>query len=349
MSAIFTSDNQSPIAPQILDAIIRANSGKSPSYGADAITQRLQSQFSAVFEKELLVFPVTTGTAANALALAMLSPPWGTIFCHQEAHIATDECGAPEFFTSGAKLHLLAGEHGRLTPEILSRRLRDTNPGDQHQTQPAVLSLSQVTEAGTIYTPAEIAALTAIARQHRLYVHMDGARIANALVSLNCSPADMTWRAGVDVLSFGATKNGALAAEAVLFFNPALSENFVFRRKRAGHLVSKMRFLSAQLEAYLENGLWLQLAANANAQAARLDGGLRAIPKVEILHPVQANEIFVRIPPAMIQPLRDQGFGFHVWGHEDEGVIRLVTGFDTMPDEVDAFIAAVRAVSGGAG
>jgi len=344
MSANFTSDNQAPVAPQIMAAIMKANAGRAPSYGADAITARLQPLFAACFETDLLVFPVATGTAANALALAMLTPPWGTIFCHQESHIATDECGAPEFFTSGAKLQLLPGDHGKLTPEILSRCLRDTSPGDQHQTQPAVLSLSQVTEAGTVYRPDEIAALAAIARQHKLYVHMDGARIANAITSLKCSPADITWRAGIDVLSFGATKNGALAAEAVLFFNPALSENFVFRRKRAGHLVSKMRFLSVQLEAYLENGLWLQLAANANAQAKRLAEGLHAISSVEILHMVQANEIFARIPAAMIRALREQGFGFHVWGRDDEGVIRLVTAFDTKPDEVDMFIHAVRAL-----
>jgi len=344
MSANFTSDNQAPVAPQIMAALLKANEGRAPSYGADAITARLQPLFAKCFETDLRVFPVTTGTAANALALAMLTPPWGTIFCHQESHIATDECGAPEFFTSGAKLQLLPGDHGKLTPEILSRCLRDTSPGDQHQTQPAVLSLSQVTEAGTVYRPDEIAALAAIARQHKLYVHMDGARIANAITSLKCSPADITWRAGIDVLSFGATKNGALAAEAVLFFNPALSENFVFRRKRAGHLVSKMRFLSVQLEAYLENGLWLQLAANANAQAKRLAEGLHAISSVEILHMVQANEIFARIPAAMIRALREQGFGFHVWGRDDEGVIRLVTAFDTKPDEVDMFIHAVRAL-----
>ncbi len=345
MSGIFTSDNQAPVAPQIMAAILKANEGRAPSYGADDITARLQPLFTKVFETDLRVFPVTTGTAANALALAMLTPPWGTIFCHHESHIATDECGAPEFHTSGAKLYLLPGDHGRLTPEILSRCLRDNPPGDQHQTQAAVISLSQVTEAGTVYRPDEIAALTSIARRHKLYVHMDGARFANAVASLNCSPADLSWRAGVDVLSFGATKNGALAAEAVLFFNPALSENFLFRRKRAGHLVSKMRFLSAQLEAYVENGLWLELASNANAQATRLADGLHTISNVEILHPVQANEIFARIPPEMIRPLRDQGFGFHVWGREEEGIIRLVTAFDTKLGEADQFIRAVRALS----
>ncbi len=344
MSANFTSDNQAPVAPEIMAAIIKANEGRAPSYGADAITARLQPLFAKVFESDVRIFPVTTGTAANALALAMLTPPWGAIFCHQESHIATDECGAPEFHTSGARLHLLPGDHGKLAPETVSRALAEISPGNQHQSQPAVISLSQVTEAGTVYSPEEIAALTAIARRHKLYVHMDGARIANAITSLKCAPADITWRAGIDVLSFGATKNGALAAEAVLFFNPALSDNFVFRRKRAGHLVSKMRFLSAQLEAYLENGLWLELAANANAQAARLADGMRGVSSVEILHPVHANEIFVRIPPAMIKPLRDQGFGFHVWEREEEGIIRLVCAFDTKPDEVERFIHAVRAL-----
>ncbi|CAM9301558.1 unnamed protein product [Phaeothamnion confervicola] len=344
MSANFTSDNQAPVAPEIMAAIVQANTGRAASYGADDITKRLNAQFSAVFETDVTVFPVVTGTAANALALAMLCPPWGTIFCHQDAHIATDECGAPEFFTAGAKLHLIAGAHGCLDADGLVRVLEDINPGDQHQTQPAILSLTQATEAGTIYRPDAIAALCAVAKRHNLFVHMDGARFANAVVAAGCSPADMTWRAGVDVLSFGATKNGALAAEAVLFFNPALAENFLYRRKRAGHLVSKMRFLSAQLEAYLEDGLWLKLAANANRQAAALADGLRNIAAVEILHPVEANELFVRIPAAMIKPLRDRGFGFHVWGREDEGIIRLVCAFDTKPDEVDRFTAAIRAL-----
>lgn len=342
MSAIFTSDNQAPVAVEIMEAILRANTGKASSYGADEITRRLQHTFSEVFETGVRVFPVATGTAANALALAMLTPPWGTVFCHEEAHITTDECGAPEFFTAGAKLKPLPGAHGRLTPQVLADCLRDNQPGDQHQTQPAVLSLTEATEAGTVYGPQAIAELTAIAREHRLYVHMDGARFANAAASLNCTPADLTWRAGVDVLSLGATKNGALAAEAVVFFRPELAENFQYRRKRAGHLVSKMRYISAQLEAYLENGLWLELAANANRQARRLAEGLAAISTVEILHPVEANEIFARIPADVIEALRARGFGFHVWGRQEEGIIRLVCAFDTSPGEADQFAAAVR-------
>lgn len=346
MSANFTSDNQSPVAAQIMEAILRANSGKAASYGADEITRRLQDKFSEVFETGVRVFPVATGTAANALALAMLTPPWGTVFCHEEAHITSDECGAPEFFTSGAKLKPLPGAHGRLTPQILSDCLRDIQPGDQHQTQPAVLSLTQATEAGTVYAPQAIAELSAIARAHRLYVHMDGARFANAVASLNCVPADLTWRAGVDALSFGATKNGALAAEAVVFFRPELAENFLYRRKRAGHLVSKMRYISAQLEAYLEKGLWLELAANANRQARRLAEGLKTISGVEILHPVEANEIFARISADAIFALRERGFGFHVWGRQEEGIIRLVSAFDTTPGEADLFTAALRECAG---
>lgn len=345
MSADFTSDNRAPVAPQIMAAIVKANEGRMASYGGDAITAGLQSCFAQIFETDLRIFPVVTGTAANALALAMLTPPWGTIFCHQDAHIANDECGAPEFFTSGSKLQLIQGPHGRLHTDEFVRFLNDIQPGDQHQTQPAVLSLTQVTEAGTVYRPEDIASLSAVARRHGLYVHMDGARFANAVVSQNCSPADMTWRAGVDVLSFGATKNGALAAEAVVFFNPALAENFLYRRKRSGHLVSKMRFLSAQLEAYLENGLWLELAAKANQAARRLAEGLDALAPVEILHPVEANEIFARIPPPMIRALRERGFGFHVWGREDEGIIRLVCAFDTKPEEVEQFLNAVRDLS----
>ena len=289
------------------------------------------------------MFPVVTGTAANALALSAMTPPWGTIFCHLEAHIATDECGAPEFHTSGAKLQLIAGEHGRISAGELARCLAGIQPGDQHQTQPSVLSITQVTEAGTIYRPEELAELSAIARRHGLYVHMDGARFANAVVAAKCSPADLTWRAGVDVLSFGATKNGALAAEAVVFFNTGLAENFLYRRKRAGHLVSKMRFLSAQLDAYLQDGLWLELAAYANLQAQRLAKGLQGIGSVEILHPVEANELFVRMPAVMIRDLRARGFGFHVWGAEAEGIVRLVTAFDTPVSDVDAFIPACTA------
>ncbi len=228
----FASDNVTGASPEILAALAAANQGAAMPYGADAITRRLEQRFADLFEHEVAVFPVATGTAANALALACLTPAFGAIYCHEEAHIATDECGAPEFFTGGAKLVTCPGEHGKLVPEALAPRI--AGAGIVHNVQPAVVSITQETEAGTVYQPAEIAALSALARAHGLALHMDGARFANAVVSLGCAPADITWRAGVDALSFGATKNGALAAEAVVFFDPKRAASFGFRRKRGG-------------------------------------------------------------------------------------------------------------------
>src|SRR6185312_1799022 len=247
------------------------------------------------------VFPVATGTAANALALAALTPPWGAIYCHEAAHIQSDECGAPEFFAAGAKLLPLAGEDAKLMPATVEAALLER--GVVHHVQPSALSISQATEAGTLYRPAEIAALGALARRHGLALHMDGARFANAVAALGCAPADLTWRAGVDALSFGATKNGALAAEAVIFFDPAKAADLAYRRKRAGHLFSKMRFLSAQLDAYLADGLWLRNARHANAMAARLGQGLARLPGARLVHPVEANEVFVELAEASIAAL----------------------------------------------
>jgi len=330
----FASDNVSGVAPEIIAAIDAANRGPAMPYGADEITRRLEQRFADVFEHEVAVFPVPTGTAANSLALASLSPPWGAIYCHEEAHIATDECGAPEFFTGGAKLITCPGEHGKLTPEVLSERI--AGAGVVHNVQPAVVSVAQETEAGTVYRPEEIASLSAVARRHGLALHMDGARFANAVVSLGCPPAAVTWRAGVDVLSFGATKNGAMAAEAVVFFDPAKAAELGFRRKRSGHLLSKQRFVSVQLEAYLSADLWLRNARHANAMAAKLGAGLGALPGARLVHPIDANEIFVALPEAAIDRLAAAGFGFYRWG--DAPVLRLVTAFDTDPAAVDAFV-----------
>jgi threonine aldolase len=330
----FASDNVTGIAPEILAAIEAANRGPAMPYGADEVTRRLEQLFAAVFEHAVAVFPVATGTAANSLALACLTPPWGAIYCHEEAHIATDECGAPEFFTAGAKLVTCPGEHGKLTPETLAGRL--AGAGVVHNVQPAVVSITQETEAGTVYRSEEVAALSALARQHGLALHMDGARFANAVAGLGCSPAAVTWRAGVDVLSFGATKNGALAAEAVVFFDPAKAETLGFRRKRAGHLLSKQRFVSAQLEAYLTGDLWLRNARHANAMAARLGAGLGRLPGARLLHPVEANEVFIELPEVAIDRLAVTGFGFYRWG--DAPVLRLVTAFDTDPAAVDSLL-----------
>jgi threonine aldolase len=339
----FRSDNVAGVAPEILAAIAAANAGTAPSYGADAITERLAGRFAAVFEHEVRVFPVATGTAANALALASLAPAWGAIYCHEAAHVQTDECGAPEFFTGGAKLLPLAGADGKLRPAAVAAAL--TEPGVVHHAQPAAISISEATEAGTLYRPAEVAALGALARERGLALHMDGARFANAVAALGCRPADLTWRAGVDVLSFGATKNGALAAEAVVFFDAARAESFAYRRKRGGHLLSKMRYFSAQLDAYLADELWLRLAAAANQRAARLAEGLAAIAGARLRHPVEANEIFVELPLPVIAALEAAGVGFYRWDGPNSACLRLVTAFDTAAQDVEAAIAIARAAA----
>lgn len=335
----FRSDNVTGIAPEILAAITAANAGTAPSYGEDAITRRLEQRFAELFERPVAVFPVATGTAANALALAALSPPWGAVYSHDEAHVAIDECGAPEFY-AGAKLIGVPGRDGKIEPAAIGARLTDA--GFVHQVQPAAISLSQATEAGTLYTTTEVASIGAFARRHGMRLHMDGARFANAVAALGCTPADLTWRAGVDALSFGATKNGALAAEAVIFFDPDLARDFGYRRKRGGHLLSKMRFLSAQLEAYLADDLWLRNARHANAMAARLAAGLAALPGARLSHPVEANEVFAELPVEVIAGLERAGFGFYRWDGESGRQLRLVAAFDTRREDVDALIAAAR-------
>ena len=338
----FTSDNSYGAAPQILDALIAVSSGAALAYGEDAISTRLALRFSEIFAREVAVFPVVTGTAANCLAFAALVPPHGAILCHEAAHIEVDECGAPEFFTHGAKLIRIAGEGGKLTPAALAVTLARFRPGDVHQVQPAVVSITQATEAGTVYRPDEILALARVAHDRGMRLHMDGARFANAVAYLDCPAAELTWRAGVDVLSFGATKGGAFAAEAVVFFDPIMAGDFVYRRKKAGHLLSKMRFISAQLDAYLADGLWLTLAARANALARKLAEGLARIPGGALVYPVEANEVFVRLPNADVARLRDAGAKFYDWEPPDDGktMIRLVTSFATEEKDVELLLAA---------
>jgi threonine aldolase len=336
----FRSDNISGAAPEILEAVVRANDGTASAYGEDDWTVRAERRLQEVFETDCRAVPIVTGTAANALSLALLSPPYGTVFCHEEAHIQVDEAGAVEFYTGGAKLIPLAGDHGKLAAGTLSEALR-LHP-DRGRTVPAALSLTQITEAGTLYGIDEVAALSEIARARGMGVHMDGARFANALVTLGCSPAEATWKAGVDVLSFGATKNGALVAEALVTFRPELTETLFYRRLRGGHVLSKMRFLSVQLEAYLANDLWLRLAARANAMARRLAEGLAGVRGVELLHPVEGNEVFCRLPAGLERDLRDQGFRFHPSGPPGAGEVRLVCAFDRTEGEVDALVAAAR-------
>ena len=304
----FASDNTQPAAPEVMAAVARANEGHAASYGADAVMARVTAQLRAVFEApEAEVQLVATGTAANALALACLAPPWGAVYCHAEAHVNSDECGAPEFYTAGAKLVSLAGEHGRIDPAALDAALAIGRGASVHNVQPAALSLTNATEAGTVYDPDAVAALVALARPMRLPVHMDGARFANAVAGLGCAPSELSWKAGVDVLTLGGTKDGCLAAEAVIFFDPSRARDFGFRRKRAGHLFSKHRFLAAQIEAWLADGLWLELAARANARAAALGRGLAAIPGVTLAHPVEANAVFARWPRGLHKAAHGRG------------------------------------------
>ncbi len=339
----FCSDNTAGAAPEIMRALEAANGGTATPYGNDDLTRRVQARLAEVFETEVAAFPVATGTAANALALSLMTPPYGAVYCAAQAHIQVDECGAPEFYTGGAKLMPMDAPQGKILPEDLSEAIVDA--GVVHAVQPAAISLTQASEAGTVYTPDEVGAISEIARQHALGLHMDGARFANAVASLGCSPAEASWKAGVEALSFGATKNGAFAAEAVVLFKPGLSESFAYRRKRGGHLFSKMRFLSAQLDAYLEDELWLRNACHANAMAERLAKGLGALPGVELLYPVEANEIFARLPEAAIAGLLSQGFEFYRWGDPTKSEVRLVTAFNTDPDDVETFLSAAHALA----
>lgn len=343
-SANFSSDNVTGAAPEILEALLRANAGPQTAYGADEASRRLETRIAEVFECEVGVLPVATGTATNALSLSIASPPYGVTYCHQRAHINVDECGAPEFYSSGGKLVTLPGAGAKLTPETLAPAI--TGAGDVHHPQPAAVSISQASELGTIYRPDELAALSEVARRHDLVLHMDGARFANALVALGVSPAAMTWQAGLDILSFGATKNGAFAAEAVLLFGRMRDklEELRYRRKRGGHLVSKGRLLSVQLEAYLADDLWLRSARHANAMAKRLSEGLTALPGAALLYPVEANMIFARLPAPVIEGLRAEGHRFYDWGGPNE--VRLVTAFCTTEPEVDGFLATARRHAG---
>ena len=340
----FISDNAYGAAPEILAAVARANEGTAASYGEDEWTARVVARLSEIFEREVAAFPVATGTAANALAIATLVPPYGAVFCHEESHLVLDECGAPEFFTGGARLVPLAGEHGKISPETIAAALARYQ-GGVHSPKPSAISITQATERGTIYRPAEIARIGGLARRQGLSLHMDGARFANALVHAGCSPAELTWKSGVDVLSFGATKNGALCAEAVVFFKPEMARDFEYRRKRGGHLLSKMRFVSIQLEAYLEQDRWLRQARRANALAQRMADGLRGLDGIEIVHPVEANEIFVRMPKRIVIRLRQAGAQFYEWIDEgsEHTLVRLVLSFLTPESDLENFLALLRA------
>ena len=294
----FRSDNVTGAAPEIVEALVAANEGAVDPYGDDDRTRRAEARIAEVFETDADVFLVATGTAANALSLAVMTPPFGAVFCHPESHINLDECGAPEFYSGGCKLELLPDHGGKVSADDLAAELAKPNHG-VHHVQAAAVSITQQSEAGTAYTLDEVRAIADVAHENGLKVHMDGARFANALVYLGCSPAEATWKSGVDALSFGASKNGAFAAEAAVLFDRGLATTFAYRRKRGGHLLSKMRFLAVQFEAYLENDLWLEHARHANAMGKRLADGLAGVPGAEFRHPVEGNEIFVALPRSL--------------------------------------------------
>lgn len=342
----FGSDNQSGVSPQVLQALVDACSGTTASYGNDPWTRQAEAAIARVFAHDVRVFFVATGTAANCLALSALVPPWGAILCHRHAHIANDESTAPEFFTGGARLLPIATDSGKLTPAVLRDALARLPDAPPHSVRPAALSLTQATENGLVYTAEELRALTALAHRHGLHVHMDGARFANAVAALDCTPGELTAEAGIDVLSFGASKNGALTAEAVVFFDTALADGFELRRKRAGQLLSKGRLLGAQFSAWLQDNHWLDLARRANASATRLADVLRAHEEIRLAWPVQANEVFAVMPQALHARLRSAGVQCYDWPADslpadarptqDQTVLRFVTSWCTTAEEITA-------------
>jgi len=335
----FRSDNESPVNPKIMQAIVDANQGFQESYGYDSYTIKLKEKMKQLFGCWCDVVPLTTGTAANSLATALSTPPYGSMFCYETSHMNTDECGAPEFFADGAKLIGISGDNGKIDPALLESTLAGSGVHGEHECLPSAFSLTQSTEAGTVYSIEEIKQFKQIKQKYNLHMHMDGSRIANALVSGQHSIADMTWKNGVDLLSFGATKNGAMMAEALIIFNPKVGTEILRRRKRAGHLISKMRFISAQLLAYLEDDLWLNLASHANQMASVFYNEIKG--SHEFKYPVQANEAFLRLRQDEIINLKELGFEFHVWPGTTD-VIRLVFSHHTHKKDVYTLIKALK-------
>ncbi|MEJ2001338.1 MAG: beta-eliminating lyase-related protein [Maritimibacter sp.] len=346
----FASDNTGPAHPKVLDAVIAANQGYAMPYGADDMTRAVEARIREIFEApSAIVHLVTTGTAANTLSLAALTRPFETIFCSACAHIYEDECNAPSLITGGATLTLAEAPDGKMTPDSLTRAIETQGDRGVHGPQRGPVSITNVTERGSVYSVAELEALTALAKSYGLSVHLDGARFANAVAATNASPADMSWRAGVDVLSFGGTKNGCLGVEAVVFFKPQHAWEFELHRKGAGHLLSKQRYLAAQMLAYLEDGLWLDMARASNAANARLIEGLSALPGTEILYGPSANITFARLPRAMHQRLHDAGAEYHIMQGSLEGddpaeplLARFVADWSASAADTEAFLTAAR-------
>jgi threonine aldolase len=343
MQLDFGSENTAPVHPAFVKAVVDANTGFATNFESEAWTERALARLRAFFEHDgLQAFTVTTGTAANAIALGAMVPPYGTILCHWDAHIETDECGAPEMMTFGARQIPLAGEHGKLSPAALAEHLSHARIGVVHALQPAALSLTNLTEAGTAYTPDEVSALTSIARQYNLAVHLDGARFANAAAATGATPADLTWKAGVDVITLGTTKSGSFGVETIVCFEPRLFTPLAFLRKRSGHLAPKTRFLAAQLQAYMEDDLWLRNARNGNAMAARLAKGLTALPGVTLIHPVQGNEVFVTLPEPLAEALEQAGVRYQRNWRPSPRHHRFVCSWATKSAQVDALVDLAR-------
>ena len=334
----FRSDNTGRAAPEILEALIRANHDTALGYGGDEWTAALQQRFSDLFETAVRVFPVATGTAANALALASLGPSWGIVYCNEIAHINTAEANAAGFFGGGLKLVAVSGDHGKIDADRLAEALAGMAPGQIHRGQPSAVSLTQATDLGAVYTLDQIRAVAEVAKARGLKLHMDGARFANALARLGGSPADPTWRSGIDIMSFGATKNGGALCDAIVVFAPNLADVIAVQLRRAGQVWSKMRFASAQLLAYVENGLWLDMARASNAIAARIAVGLSDTPAARLLAPVEANEIFLELPSVTMDRLAADGFQFY---RRSQSLARFVCRFDTTEAEADALVAAL--------
>lgn len=351
----FASDNGLGASDKVMRAIVEANAGPRLGYGRDDATRHVEQRLSDLFERDVGVYMVITGSAANGLALSTLTPPWGIVLCHEESHVIEDECCGPEFFTGGAKLVGIPGAGAKISAAALEHTLKKLPRRVPHNAPAHALSITQSTEYGLTYSVDEVRTLAGIAKAHDLAVHMDGARFANAVAQLGCSPADVTWKAGVDVLSFGTTKGGGLACEAIVFFDPARGTDMVRRRMRGGHLLSKHRFLAAQMDAFLDGGHWLELARHANAAASRLAAGLKAVPGVRVPFTPEANGVFPILPQRVEAALKAAGAVFYPWSDRslpdgmavgpDEVIVRLITSFATTNEDVDRFVAAAAAAA----
>jgi len=347
----FASDNTSPAHPKVMEAVNAANEGYAMPYGNDPIMDRVRQKIRDTFEApDAAVYLCATGTSANAIALACLCPPWATVYAHKNAHVEEDECGAPEFYTGGAKITLVEGQDAKMDPVALSEALNFTARAGVHNVQRGALTLTNTTENGAVYSVSDVAELATIAKSYDLPVHMDGARFANAIAATNASPAEMTWKAGVDVLTFGGTKNGLLGVEAVIFFNPEKAWEFELRRKRGGHLFSKHRYLSAQMDAYVTDGLWMQLGRQANDAAARLSQGILEIEGASLMHPTQGNTVFASWPRGGHRRAHEAGAAYYFWPMDqdldgpEEALLsaRLVCSWCTTKQDVDGFLSLLR-------